>query len=415
MEKLSLFKNFKERFFFLFFFSLIFSLNIYIEFLTYKKVTRNEVYQINGIIVNVYDKQKYQTLKIKSKDFTFFTSYYKNKKVLIDEKIELLITTKELSFISFLQGFYTNSFNIKFSKNILDNKKNIYNSIEKQHQNKDLSSLYNALYLATPLTSKIRELSSNLGISHLIAISGFHLSVISLVLYFILHILYKPLHNRLFPYRNKRYDILILTSVILLVYLLFIDMPPSLLRAFIMFIFALFLIRNNIKIISFETLFIISIIIISLFPKLLFSLSLWFSITGVFYIFLFIKYFNKLNKIVQLIVFNFWLYLAINPITHYFFSTTTIEQLYSPIITILFTFFYPISILLHLLNLGGLLDVYLEYFSNINFDSIDIYTPIYFFVLYVIVSLLSIFKKSFFLLLNFLMIFYNIWVFQFVF
>ena len=414
MESLSLFKNFKERFFFFSILFLIFSINTYNEFLTYKKITLNEVYQTKGIILNVYEKQRYQTLKIKTKDFIFFTSYYKNKKVLKNEEIELFIITKELSFISFLKGFYAKSFNERFSTHVQDKKKNIYSSIQKQHQHNDITSLYSALYLATPLTSNIRELASNLGVSHLIAISGFHLSVISLVLYFILHILYKPLHSHFFPYRNKRYDILILTSFVLLFYLIFIGMPPSLLRAFVMFIFALFLIRNNIRIISFETLLIISIIIISLFPKLLFSLSLWFSLAGVFYIFLFIKYFNTLNKILQLVLFNFWLYLTINPITHYFFSTTTIEQLYSPIITMLFTLFYPISILLHLLNSGGLFDVYLKYLNNINFYSIDIYTPLYFFVIYVIVSLLSIFKKRFFLLLNFLMIFYNIWLFQFI-
>jgi len=192
-------------------------------------------------------------------------------------------------------------------------------------------------------------------------------------------------------------------------------MPPSLLRAFIMFIFALFLLRNNIKLISFETLFIISIFIIALYPKLLFSLSLWFSISGVFYIFLFIKYFSHLNKLLQFILFNFWLYLSINPITHYFFATTALEQLYSPILTILFTVFYPLTAFLHLLNIGETFDLYLDALINMDIYSIEVYTPSWFFILYILISLFAIIRKESFIILNILMIVYNIWLFHFLF
>jgi competence protein ComEC len=324
----------------------------------------------------------------------------------------MFVVTQKINFHSYLKGFYTKSFNITKLENLTSKKEYIYNTIASQHSSKSITSLYSALYLATPLNSQIRELASNLGISHLIAISGFHLGLMSLVLYFIIHLLYSKIHKVFVPYRNKRFDIMIIVTIILFAYLLFLDFPASLLRAFVMFVFALFLLRSNIKLISFETLFIISIFIIALFPKLLFSLSLWFSIAGVFYIFLFLKYFNNIHKYLQFFMFNFWIFLAINPIVHYFFPTTTIEQLYSPILTILFSLFYPVSVLLHFLNLGGILDGLLQYLIHVDIKSIEVYTPLWVFVTYLLISFFSIFNKKFFIVLNIYLILYNVWLFQ---
>jgi competence protein ComEC len=275
--------------------------------------------------------------------------------------------------------------------------------------------LYTALFIASPLSQKVRDLSSKLGISHLIAISGFHLGIISFVLYFIIHFCYNRIHSRYLPYRNKRYDIMIFVSIILFIYVIFLDIPASLLRAFIMFIFALFLLRNNIKIISFETLFIISIFIITLFPKLVFSLSLWFSIAGVFYIFLFIKYFSSLNKFLQFVFFNIWIYLAINPITHYFFATTSLEQLYSPILSILFSIFYPLTAITHIFNIGNILDSFLVKVLNSDIYSLEIFTELWFFIIYILISLYSTINKKAFVLLNILLVSYNIWLFHSIF
>jgi len=415
MQTLTLFKNFKESRFFYSLLFFIFIFNLFVEFNNYQLLKKNEVYHTKGIIENVYKKKNYQILKIKTQNFTFFTKYNQNKDVQILQNIDLYLTTKEITFLTYLKGFYTNSFNYNFLDSTAYHKEKIYNFIDSQHLNKDISSLYNALFIATPLTPNIRELASKLGISHLIAISGFHLGLISFVLYFIIQFIYNKLHTKILPYRNKRFDIMVITSFILLFYLYFIDVPASLLRAFIMFIFALFLSRNNIKIISFETLFIVLCIIISFFPKLLFSLSLWFSIAGVFYIFLFLKYFQNLHKFLQFILFNIWIFLGMNPIVHYFFETTTLEQLYSPILTILFSIFYPISILLHAFHFGGLFDIYIEKLIDLPISNMEFFTPTWFFILYIMVSLFATIRKNIFILLNLLFIIYNLWMFVFLF
>ena len=415
MESLTLFVNNKERKLFFLSVFVLFTLNLLLDFYNYKKLIKNEVSNLDGTILNIYYKQNYNTVKIKTKDFTFFTSINKTKNLKIFDAINLYIITDKVTFISYLKGFYAKSFDINTLDSIKKNKQKIYTYITSQHNSNDISSLYNALYLATPLSTSMRTLANNLGISHLIAISGFHLSVISLVLYFIIHLIYNYIHKHFYPYRNKKYDITIAIGILLCIYLIFIDSPPSLLRALVMFVFALFLIRNNIKIVSFETLLIISIVIISMFPNLLFSLSLWFSIIGVFYIFLFIKYFNHLNKIIQFILFNFWLYLTINPITHYFFPTVALEQLYSPILTVLFTLFYPLSVILHLFNMGGVFDIYIENFNYLEIYNVEVYTPDLFFIFYILISLVSVVKKEVFILLNISMICFNLWLFHFVF
>ncbi|MDC0933512.1 ComEC/Rec2 family competence protein, partial [Arcobacteraceae bacterium] len=108
-------------------------------------------------------------------------------------------------------------------------------------------------------------------------------------------------------------------------------------------------------------------------------------------------------------------YLAINPLTHYFFPVTTLEQLYSPILSILFTIFYPLSLLLHFLNMGDILDTGLEFFLNLKIESYEVFTNIWFLIIYIGISFLSIIKKEAFLLLNILLLAYNIWLFHFIF
>ncbi len=411
MESLPLFKNKKERVYFLLIILFLFLFNISILYNNYKSFKQDEIIETKATILNIYNKDKYNILKLKSNNFTFFTSIDKQSTYKKLQNINIYIVTKDINFYDYLKGFYTKSFNINIIENIPLLKNNINNFIYSQHINDDISSLYSALFLAINVNEQIRQLCSNFGISHLVAISGFHLGVISFVLYFLISLLYSPIHQKYFPYRNKRFDLLIVISIILFSYLLFVDLVPSLLRSFVMFIFGLFLLRNNIKILSFETLLIIVLIIIALFPKLLFSISLWFSVAGVFYIYLFLHYFKNLNKYFQFILFNFWIYFAMNPIVHYFFGTTSLEQLYSPIITLIFTLFYPLAAALHILNIGNLLDSLLELLLSYEVQTKEVFTPLWLFISYIIISLFSIFSKKAFVVLNILFLLFGLYLF----
>jgi len=411
MEPLSLFQNSFQRLLFFLGVFCFFSFNLFLEYSSYKNFIKEEVIQVDATILNIYEKKTYNVIKLKSKKITFFTSISKEYPLKQLQKLNLYIITQKISFFEYLKGFYTKSFNHNLLSTNSTFKTNLQDIISSNHMDKNISSLYNALFLAINITPALRDFTSNYGIAHLVAISGFHIGVISLILYFIFNIFYSPIHQKYFPYRNKRFDILILVSIFLFGYLILLDFVPSLLRAFVMFIFGIFLLRSNIKLLSFETLLIIVILILALFPKLLFSLSLWFSVAGVFYIFLFLQYFQKLNKYFQLLFFNLWIYLAINPIVHYFFPQTSYEQLYSPLLTIAFAIFYPLVAFLHLVGFGNLFDTFLLSWVSMEVISFEKVTTFWFFIFYLIISFLSIVEKRAFIALNILMIGFTLYLF----
>ena len=411
MQTLLFIKSKKEWFLFIsILFSILF-LNLVWQYFQYQTFKKDEIYTTDTRIINIYHKDSFDVLKLSNNNILFFTSIPKND-FNKNDYISITILTKNIDFISYLKGFYAKSFNFYKidSTSRLFLKSNEY--INSQHNNDDISSIFNAIFLAIPLDKDLQNIISTFGIAHLIAISGFHLGVLSFIIYFILNIFYTPIHKKYLPYRNKKYDLLISISFILFGYLLFLSNQPSLLRAFIMYIFAIITLRSNIKILSFSTLLICILIILSLFPKLIFSLSLWFSISGVFYIFLFLKYFKHLHKFILFIFLNIWLYLAINPISHFFFDITSILQLISPLLTIAFSLFYPIELFLHIFYIGDLLDNYILMLLNIKTTTLHISTNIYFLILYIAFSFYSIKSKIAFILLNVMLILFNIYLYK---
>lgn len=412
-ESLKLLYTPKDYIIFLTLLFCIFSFNLSKEYLKFSNLKSEEIYEVNAKVINIYPKDKIDTVKLQTNDFEFFSSVSKNsfKK---DEFIRVLVVTKNITFFNYLRGFYAPVFNeFKIKDNLKNNytiKKNLKEFIDTQHENTLIKELYNALFLALPISTILRDSCATYGISHLFALSGFHLGIISIISYFIFNILYSYFHKTYFPYRNKRVDSTIFISIILFSYLIFIDIIPSFLRAFIMSVTAFYFLRRNIKVFSFETLLFVLLFIIAFFPKYLFSISLWFSICGVFYIFLFIKYFKDISKYQQILLFNFWIYLAMLPISHYLFGITSYVELISPIITLLFTIFYPLAIVLHLLGVGDLFDNLLVFWINYDVKSWIINSNIFFVLIYTAVSLLSIFNKVPFYILNLMMMIFGIYI-----
>ncbi len=412
-ESLKLFYTKKEWFVFFTLFLTVFFLNILFLFFKFYEFKKEELYQTTVQIANIYTKKDYNVLKLENTSLTFFTSASKKKEFNKFDSINITIITNNIDFFDYIKGFYAQSINLYPTINQETNlKKKAYLNIYNQHQNNEISQLFNALFFAIPLGEEIREFCALFGISHLIAISGFHLGVMSLIIYWVLYYPYNLIHSKYFPYRNKKFDILVVSIGILFSYLIFTNMVPSLLRAFVMFIFGIYMLRRNIKLISYETLTIIILLIISLFPKYLFSLSLWFSIGAVFYIFLFLQYFKNLPRIGQFLLFNVWIYLVMNPISHYYFGTTSIIQLISPLFTVGFTIFYPIEAFAHIFGFGGFLDVLIELWLSVKTTSYEIFTPMWFFCLYIIVSFLSIWFKNIFILLNITFVGFNIYLYN---
>jgi len=391
---------------------MIFCISLSIEYTKYQELVYEEVYETKVEVINIYKKEKYDVLKLKSKNFDFFTSFPKSHDIKKRDLLNIAIITEKIDFIKYLKGFYTNTIYFDKLTKKTSFKDKIIEKIRANHQNTQISEVFEALFLAIPLSTQTREVFTNYGISHLVALSGFHLAVLSFLIYWIFYFPYSFFHTRYFPYRNKRYDLLLIALVFLFSYLLLTNVVASLLRAFVMLYLGIYLLRSKIKLITFTNLLFAFLIIISIFPKFIFSLSLWFSMFGVFYIFLFIKYFKDLkSKVLQLLFFNFWIYFAMNPIVHYFFKTTTYEQLYSPFMTMVFTVFYPLELFAHIFSFAHIFDKYLLSFLSYEFYTFEVGITFELFIAFVLLSFSSIFNKKAFISLNIFIVLYNIYLF----
>ena len=352
----------------------------------------------------------YQVLKLCAKSgFSFYTTANQELPNILNQQIRLEIFPKKITFYHYITSFYSYS-KILYIYKIKTLKQKLNQHISSLHVEDNITNIYQALYTATPLNRELQSTFSKLGVSHLLAISGFHLGVLSALLFFLVKYPYKVLQNRYFPYRNSKFDIFIFVAFILLFYLLFLDSPPSLLRAFIMLIIGFFLYDRGIKIISMQTLFLTLILLLAFFPRLFFALGFWLSIMGVFYIFLFLIHFKNLHKIWQFILIPIWIYILMLPYSLAIFGNFSIYHPLSIIWTTLFTLFYPLSILLHIVGYGDMFDSLLKMLIDLPKEALYIKLEYPYLLLEIVLSLLAIYKRE----ATYLLLSYTIVIFIYV-
>ena len=402
LEEIKLFNSKKDFLLAFFITAFIATYSILIEYNNYKQLTHFDSNLVKATLLKKYNKTKvskkgkikrYQILKLKStKGYTFFTSARESQKFSVGQRLKLEIWAGRIDFYHYLKGFYASSRVIyKYKKLSLKQKLNTL--IANEHQDKTIASIYQALFTARQLNSKIQTQFSSLGISHLVAISGFHLGVLSALLFFIFKYPYKYFQQRFFPYRSYKVDSFIFISLILLAYLIFLDYPPSLLRAFVMLVIGFFLYDRGIKVVSYLTLLLAVVLLLALFPRLLFSIGFWLSVSGVFYIFLFIIHYKHLSKIWQFILIPFWVYLLMLPYSIVIFANFSLYHPLSIIWSSLFTIFYPLSIFLHLINHGDILDIFVQNLLNLDTQNSSVVIAWKWIIPYVLTSLGAIYSK----------------------
>ena len=407
MQKIQISKN---SLFFTLFLLFDFMINILYNYFSYKELKKEYIFETKAEVLNIYPKEKFDVIKLKGDGFEFFASFSKDENIKKLDFLNVVFDTRNITFYTYLKGFFTKILYFERGEKNNSVKEKIIKNIEENHDDFMIRELFNALFLAIPVSSQLRDIITAYGIAHVVALSGFHIVVLSFIIYWILYFPYSFLQNRYFPYRNRRFDILLITMAMLFYYLLLTDIVPSLLRAFVLFSLGLYLLRSNIKVISYLTLFYTFLIVIALFPQYIFNIGFWFSIFAVFYIYLFIQYFKNGNKILLYIFFNIWMFLIFNPIVHFFFAQTAIEQFYSIPITIFFTIFYPLEIVAHIFNISSYFDDYLKIFLENKIYVYEVFTPLYFFILYILFSFFSIWSKKSFFILNILMIGFNFYL-----
>ena len=369
---------------------------------SYQNFITKPFYYTYATVLNAYEKQnnvkRYQVLKVKSDEgLTFYTTSYK-KENFYHKRLRLQIfPSKEISFKDYLGTFYVKS-KIKYQEKLpYTLKDRLLQKVSVQHESTALPSFYNAIFFATSIDQALRAQIAQLGISHLVALSGFHLGILWALVYGIVGLLYRPLQQRFFPYRHALFDVGVVAIWVLGMYVWFVDFPPSLLRAFAMVLVGWVVLLLGMALLSFTFLTSVMLTLIALFPSLLVSLSFWLSVAGVFYIFLLLQYTQHLNRwLISLVLIPLGIFILMLPVVHGIFAVTSTYQLLSPVLSILFVVFYPLMMVLHLLGLGALFDAQLLWLFDLPTQSVESLLPWWVVLIYVGVSLLAIWYRSMF-------------------
>ncbi|WP_162974374.1 ComEC/Rec2 family competence protein [Helicobacter pylori] len=379
------------------FLSLLLAINLYLEYLNYQKLDFSKPTSLNAQILLQYPKTKdqktYFVLKLQSKGMIFYSTIKEPLKNLQYRHAQFFGRIKSCSFLESLKScfFQTYSFSLTRKHNF---KSHLRHFIDSVHSNALVGNLYRALFIGDSLNKDLRDRANALGINHLLAISGFHLGILSVSVYFLFSLFYTPLQKRYFPYRNAFYDIGVLVWVFLLGYLLLLDFLPSFFRAFLMGLLGFLACFFGVRILSFKLLILACCIAIALLPKLLFSVGFLLSVCGVWYIFLFLKHtqiFFKdssfLMRSFQAIALSVLVFLNMLIVAHAFFPMFSPYQLFSIPLGLIFIVFFPLSLFLHAVGLGSLLDNILS--MPLTIPTISVSSPLWLLGAHLFLTVLS--------------------------
>ena len=381
---------------------LLIFIRLIIEYQSYQTFISKPFYYTQAKVLTAYDKSKnakrYKVLKLKSDEgFTFYTTTHR-KENFNHKRLRLQIfPNKGIGFKDYLGTFYVKS-KIKHQEEIPKNiKDDLLQKVASQHESISLQTFYNAIFFATLIDKNLREQISKLGVSHLVALSGFHLGILWGLMYGLLLFLYRPLQQKFFPYRHALFDVGLIAMIALGLYVWFVDFPPSLLRSYAMVFVGWIILVLGMELLSFTFLATILLSLGALFPSLLVSLSFWLSVAGVFYIFLLLQYTKEFNvKVISFIFIPFGIFILMLPVVHGIFGMTSGYQLLSPLLSILFIPFYPLVMLLHLLGIGGVFDTSLLWLFSLPTQSFESLLPWWGVLVYIGLSMVAIWHRKMF-------------------
>ncbi|GAA8377080.1 ComEC/Rec2 family competence protein [Helicobacter pylori] len=377
--------------------SLLLAINLYLEYLNHQKLDFSKPTSLNAQILLQYPKTKdqktYFVLKLQSKGMIFYTTIKEPLKNLQYRHAQFFGKIKSCSFLESLKSCFFQTYSFSLTRK-QDFKSHLRHFIDSAHSNALVGNLYRALFIGDNLNKDLRDRANALGINHLLAISGFHLGILSASVYFLFSLFYTPLQKRYFPYRNAFYDIGVLVWVFLLGYLLLLDFLPSFFRAFLMGLLGFLACFFGVRILSFKLLVLACCIAIALLPKLLFSVGFLLSVCGVWYIFLFLKHtqiFFKdssfFKRSFQAIALSVLVFLNMLIVAHAFFPMFSPYQLFSIPLGLIFIVFFPLSLFLHAVGLGSLLDNILS--MPLTIPTISVSSPLWLLGAHLFLTVLS--------------------------
>ena len=407
LEKPKLFPERKGFFLVMGILVILLCIRLFFQYQSYQNFIAKPFYYTQVKVVIAYEKSKkgkrYTVLKVKSEEgFTFYTTTHRRENFNHKRLRLQIFPNKSIGFKDYLGTFYVKS-KIKHQEKVpYTFKDKLLEKVAFQHESEALQTFYNAIFFATPLAKNLREKIAKLGVSHLVALSGFHLGILWGLVYGLLLFFYRPLQQKFFPYRHALFDVGAVAMALLAMYLWFVDFPPSLVRSYAMVLVGWAVLLLGMELLSFTFLTSILLSLVALFPSLLVSLSFWLSVAGVFYIFLLLLYTKTYSKwLISFLFIPLGIFILMLPVVHTIFGMTSMYQLLSPILSIIFVPFYPLVMLLHLLGLGGVFDGVLLWLFSLPTESTEKLLPLWVTLGYVGLSIGAIwYKKLFYVVLG---------------
>lgn len=431
MKKLKNILKYKYFYIIILIVSILYALIYNYVFTSNSKYNGNEEL-INGYINNYYIDGNKLNIELIGKEKIICIYYFESEEELnrfnykIGDYIELIGTMSIPSnntifnLFNYKKYLYIKNINYIFKAEsivLLKNNPKLHFKI-KNAILKRINESINKDYLYTFILGNNKYIDSNVmksyrvnGVSHLFAISGMHVALISAILLKIL----------------KRFKFKYLIVILFLLFYMFLtNYSPSILRAGVMFILLYINKKFNLKIKTINIMVILLFLLVLINPKIIFEIGFQYSYIISFYLI----YFNKIigkkdNKIYKLFIVSFISFLASLPITinNFFqinFLSIFINIIFVPIISALIfplsliTFFIPI--------LDNILNIFISifesislYFSSIklfifSFKSINIYIIVFYYIVifYVLNQIKNNNYKSLYILIILLTIHYNI-------
>lgn len=317
----------------------------------YKNICIEENKTFVGVITNIKKDDKKIVIDVREND-KYRITIYKDMNLKIGDKVKVKGTFKNAPsntvFNLFNYHKYLLAKNIKLISNdasiklISRNKNPLYyiKNVIIDHVNKYKSASYLKTFIladTSMLDDEIKDSYQNMGISHLFAVSGMHVGIFL----FVLNIFFKE--NK---YKNLIY-------ILFLLFLLFItNIPESLLRCFMFFCLNLINRYFKLNIKTYNIVIISSMILLILNPYLIYSVGFLFSITITFFITLSNKYLTNKSYFKKILIISFISFLSSLPIlASYFFKinflSLVLNVIFVPFVSIilfplgLITFIFP--------------------------------------------------------------------------
>lgn len=275
--------------------------------------------------------------------------------------------------------------------------------IASQHDSAMMRELFGALFLDEAMGEELQQKVSLFGLAAILSLSGLNVGILSAMLLFVLSPLYRAMQDRYFPYRHRQKDLAMVVIGAMIGYLAIVDMMPSFLRAVAMLIAGTLLYMRRIDVMSFESLGLITAILVAFDPALIVSIGFWFSVAGVYMIYLYLAYWGGYSRMRIYVGLSVWIYFAMLPIIHAVFDQFSWAQLSSPLTSMAFDLFYPVTVILHLLGIGGIADGMIGSLLSLPATPLHLSAPLWFAVLYVMTALAASRIKEAFWTLNVLM------------